>query len=291
MIIYGGSNQDLKGIIEPLEPKIEKALRDMLGYEVFSDLDKKSRELLVPEAFYEPDTSTIDLAIDCIAESKSELQQNEFTGTFLFAANELLLLDEIFADEFTRRLAYRVGIDYEPWRNRFEKIKAEKEYSKEMEIAEQHQQQTESHFKRLIAERFVKETINWQAIMTQWISSIPSLKAAIESLSKIEKKPYKGRLIIGKRFSMEKDLAFATSVENAYFNKSSGRFYTAAGKSIVSSPVFLFPRDYDPQGLYGYSGRDFISLHYMHEYGHFITYAIQKTPIQAVSTAFFKTCT
>ena len=132
-------------------------------------------------------------------------------------------------------------------------------------------------------ERFI---IEWSSYLRTWRSQSPIYDAAVASLTSITYRKNAGSsgdVDLSESFAEQNDMMFGVRVlfpENLKHN-GHGRFYGAA--SLVTEPLFMLPVSSNI-GMFVLKPADYEACSYLHEFGHFVQYALAKAPLQAAST-------
>ena len=320
MRLYNGNNPELKRLLDPNKLEIAQAIIHIFGPEQYQIISQESNRLLIPNAFYEPgledraiyeqgilearndtqiteaakqETKPLKQVIETI-EQRLDVPENKIAGYLGIIGLDLLMINEVMADEIAKRISRYMGFEFaliyekEKPANEFDYMQSEKEKIMREEIAGL----SDSNFVHMVQywnQRLSGMRKNFR-VFDQVLTFFEQLEYSKKTLSQpageiedIRRLMHEGEFDYAMASYIEPDLVKGLNIEKngLIFNRH---------RIIESSPAIALKKDFNPKKLIPNSTQtnDMLKFQaYLHEYGHFIQYALQKVPSQIVSGLLF----
>ncbi len=286
MRLYAGSNPKWKAIVSPLEAKASKAFGRVFRGSG-RELERICERIVTPRAFYEPEAVN-NPPLDARAAVSNEGRIEDWRVGYMLIATELNVINEIVADEIVRRVGGHLGIRPDEFLTRAQLFREQSGVSLDYADAQalsQYENLRQSVM-RMVDSQFERFVLEWYNQLRGWRSQAPVIDSAIKSLTSMRyvKNPASGGGIeLDASFAEENDLMFAARIKfpEGLRHDAQGRFSGAS--AIVTEPLFILPHSSSARILVQRPA-DFEACSYLHEFAHFVEYALSNCPVQAIAT-------
>ena len=290
MFSYQGQIQGFTETLEEHGDRLGRIYRDALKAQALDNIVR----LVTPRLYYtHPREQSLVKSITHVAE---DLIKQSRHPEFLAQSFALGLLEEQCVEELDRRILQQLGYNPLPWLEaRRAKDEATDEYLREL-VTSRHK-----FLRTMDWTRFLRFIENWDSAIAQDNRTLANLVRSYQNyrIIKIRTEEVTGledmmssSTIIG--IGADKDNFYTTILVSPEQDKieisDNGNLFLKNGSKIVTAPLIILPEDgvqeVTAKQLEGSTLPPYL-VAFVHEFNHFLVYALQRYPLNLTTSLFF----